>query len=133
MVFYGSSGEGSRLRCHQYSYETGLHETLWGHKSHQYSGDPRIGLGFGRSASGDFRYRRTVFRETSNSRAISRILRPAPFNSYIFFTSPTFNNLSRHLLAVCPDNAIYFRWVNSDLLLSPILKLLLPIVKPMRL
>ena len=39
MVFYGSSGERSRLRCHQSSYATGLFETLWGRKSHQYSGD----------------------------------------------------------------------------------------------
>ena len=49
---------------------------------------------FGLIASGDFRYRRTVFRETSSSLAISRIERPAPFNSYISFTCPTFSNLS---------------------------------------
>ena len=39
MVFYGSSGEGSRLRCHQPSYVTGLHETLWDRKSQQLCGD----------------------------------------------------------------------------------------------
>ena len=39
MVFYGSLGERSRLRCHQPSYVTGLFETLWGRTSHQFDGD----------------------------------------------------------------------------------------------
>ena len=39
-----------------------------------------------RIASGDCRYRRTVFRDTSSSLAISRIEWPAPFISYISFT-----------------------------------------------
>ena len=63
------------------------------------------------------------------SRPISRVPQPAPFNSYISFMSPIFNNLSRHLRAVCPDNAIYFRWVNSNLLISHILKLLLTMAR----
>ena len=43
--------------------------------------DPRGGRGLGRMASGDFRYRRTVLRDTSSSWAIPRIERPAPFIS----------------------------------------------------
>ena len=43
--------------------------------------EPRGGRGFGRIASGDFRYFRTVLRDTSSSRAIPRIERPAPFIS----------------------------------------------------
>ena len=39
MVFYGSLGERSRLRCRQPSYATGLFETLWGRTSHQFDGD----------------------------------------------------------------------------------------------
>ena len=42
MVFYGSLGERSRLRCHQSSYATGLFETLWGHTSHQFDGENGI-------------------------------------------------------------------------------------------
>ena len=45
-------------------------------------------------ASGDFRYRRTVFRAMPSSPAIPRTERPAPFISQISFTSPTFSNLS---------------------------------------
>ena len=48
--------------------------------------DPLGGRAFGRIASGDCRYRRTVFRDTSSSLAISRIEWPAPFISYISFT-----------------------------------------------
>ena len=56
--------------------------------------DTRRGRGLNHMASGNLRYRRTVFRDTSSSWAIPRIERPAPFISYISFTSPTFSNLS---------------------------------------
>ena len=45
------------------------------------SRDARRLRGFGRMASGDFRYFLTVLRDTPSSRAISRIERPAPFSS----------------------------------------------------
>ena len=43
--------------------------------------EPRGRRGLGRIASGVFKYRRTVLRDTSNFRAISRIEWPAPFIS----------------------------------------------------
>lgn len=66
----------------------------------------------------------TVFREMSNSLAISRIPCPAPFNSYISFTSATFSNAPVHLRENYADDDTCFRWVNSNLLLLPSLELL---------
>ena len=43
--------------------------------------EPRGRRGWGRIAFGVFKYRRTVLRDTSSSRAISRIEWSAPFNS----------------------------------------------------
>lgn len=75
-------------------------------------------------ASGDFRYLLTVFREMSNSLAISRTPCPAPFNSYISFTSATFSNAPVHLRENYADDDTCFRWVNPNLLLLPSLELL---------
>ena len=69
-------------------------------------------------ASGDFRYLLTVFREMSNSLAISRIPYPAPFSSYISFTSATFSNAPVHLRENYADDDTYLRWVNSNLLFA---------------
>ena len=75
--------------------------------------DARCGLGLGLMASGDFRYRRTVFRAMPSTPAIRRMERPAPFISYISFTSPTFSNSSEVPPAVSPDDATILGWVNS--------------------
>ena len=68
-------------------------------------------------ASGDFRYLLIVFREMSNSLAISRTPCLAPFSSYISFTSATFSNAPVHLRENYADDDTYLRWVNSNLLL----------------
>ena len=75
-------------------------------------------------ASGDFSYLLTVFREMSNSLAISRTPCPAPFSSYISFTSATFSNAPVHLREDYEDYAdddTCLRWVNSNLLLLSLL------------
>ena len=57
--------------------------------------EARCSRGLGRMASGDFRYRRTVFRAMPKSSAIPRMERPAPFIPKISFTCPTFNKTWR--------------------------------------
>ena len=63
----------------------------------------------------------------SNSLAISRTPCPAPFSSYISFTSATFSNAPVHLREDYEDYAdddTCLRWVNSNLLLLHSLELL---------
>jgi len=73
-------------------------------------------------ASGDFRYLLTVFRICPTPWRC-----PAPFNSYISFTSATFSNAPVHLREGYADDDTYLRWVNSNLLLLHSLELLVTI------
>lgn len=55
--------------------------------------DARFVRALDRNASGDLRYRRTVFLAMPRSSATLRMERPAPFISQIFFTCPTINKV----------------------------------------